>query len=138
MHQPPALLTSVILLLIHALHTDSLATCQLEVRASSTGLSISSASLRCSGGNVTAAFDPHWLGKHKAKFTGVTWDRDNCGEPGCMLMFCGSTKATFTKLVVRGVQHMFDMGVLCIAGESIVSMSGADISYNVGSGGLAV
>jgi predicted outer membrane repeat protein len=87
---------------------------------------------------VTAAIDPHWLGKYMPRFTGVTWDEESCGDPGCMLIFCGSTQATFTKLVVRGVQHTFDMGVLCIAGESNVSMLGADISYNIGSGGLAV
>jgi hypothetical protein len=87
---------------------------------------------------VIAAIDRRWLGKYIPTITGVTWDEEGCGEPGCMLMFCGSTQAIFTKLVVRGVQHTFDMGVLCIAGESNVSMVGADISYNIGSGGLAV
>jgi hypothetical protein len=115
------------------------AVCELEIMADRRGEEIAHAALTCKGSATpTIAVDEGFLGPFKRHFKGVKWDPDDCQEHGCLLTICGETHATFSKAIFMGVNRKFDNGALCFAGRSKVTLVGAKILSNKGSGGIGV
>ena len=113
---------------------ESIPECKLEFLGKPGG-GLKHASLVCTGGIVTIAVNETYLGKFKSGFKGVKWDPGHCSALTCMLTFCGNSHAKLPNLVIRDIEEEYFIeadGVLCAAGASRLTLSGAEMTKNLG------
>ena len=103
--------------------------CKLQLIGKAGG-GLKHASLACTGGTVTIAVNETYLGRFKAGFKGVEWDPGHCSALPCMLTFCGNSNAKLPNVVIRGIEEMYLLGLLCGAGSSTLFISGAEMTRN--------
>ena len=106
------------------------AICQVNIRGTPTG-GISAASMECSGGStpVTVGVDGLLLRGFKARLTGVEISI-RCGMPGCLLTFCGSTRATITNGNISGISSEHIWAVVCATNTTDLTLQRTWVSYN--------
>jgi hypothetical protein len=86
--------------------------------------------MQCSGGTaaVTVAVDKLLRG-FKPGFKGVVWD-DACDMPGCLLTFCGLTRAVVADSSISGINSRHVDVVVCAAGSAELTLQRSNVTHN--------